>query len=321
MNEIGQDGYELVENWAKLPTGWNLREVTAVAIDEQDRVYIASRSDHPLVVMDRDGNFIRSWGEGIYRKPHGLHFGHDGCLYLTDDGLHVVHKMTPEGKILLQLGERDKPSPFMSGQAFHRCTHTALSPRGDIYVSDGYGNARVHKFDPTGRHLLSWGSPGTLPGEFNFPHNICCDKDGWVYVADRENHRIQVFDGNGRFQAQWNNLHRPCAMFITSGRCPCCYVGELGPAMAVNRNTPNIGPRVSIIDLEGNLQTRIGGQVAGTEPEEFIAPHGIAVDSSGDIYVGEVCLIQWSVIFPDKPPPPDLRSLRKLRRIRSAKSN
>ena len=102
--------------------------------------------------------------------------------------------------------------------------------------SDGYGNARVHKYTPDGRLLMSWGGPGTDPGEFNIVHNITCDGDGWVYVADRENHRVQVFDGNGKYETQWNNLHRPCGLFMPPGKCPICYIGELGPVQPVNRN-------------------------------------------------------------------------------------
>src|SRR5262249_52404420 len=129
----------------------------------------------------------------------------DDTIWLTDDGDHTVRQCTLEGKVLLTLGISGKPAPFMSGEPFHRCTHTAMSPQGDIYVSDGYGNSRVHKYAPNGKLLLSWGGPGTDPGEFNIAHNISCDADGWVYVADRENHRVQVFDGNGKYETQWNN--------------------------------------------------------------------------------------------------------------------
>jgi sugar lactone lactonase YvrE len=132
----------------------------------------------------------------------------DDTMFLTDDGGHFVRKVTMDGKILLELGVPGKPAPFMSGEPFHRCTHTALSPRGEIYISDGYGNARVHKYSPDGKLLMSWGEPGTGEGEFNIVHNICCDADGWVYVADRENHRVQVFGGNGKYETQWKNLHR-----------------------------------------------------------------------------------------------------------------
>jgi sugar lactone lactonase YvrE len=107
------------------------------------------------------------------------------------------------------MGEPKKSSPFMSGKPFCRCTHSALAPNGDIYVSDGYGNAAVHKFSPDGKLLKSWGTPGTGPGEFNLPHNICCDAGGWVYVADRENDRVQIFDENGRYETQIVNMHRP----------------------------------------------------------------------------------------------------------------
>ena len=109
----------------------------------------------------------------------------------------------------------------MSGEPFHRCTHTALSPQGDfLYISDGYGNARIHKYTPAGKLLSSWGEPGTGPGQFNIPHNICCDPDGWLYVADRENHRVQIFDGNGKWETQWNYLHRPNGMCLANGPQP-----------------------------------------------------------------------------------------------------
>jgi DNA-binding beta-propeller fold protein YncE len=217
----------------------------------------------------------------------------------------------------MQIGVPGKPSPFMGGLPFNRCTHTALSPTGDIYVSDGYGNARVHKYSPDGKLLLSWGGPGVGPGEFNLPHNIVCDPDGWVYVADRESHRIQVFDGNGRFETQWNSVHRPSGMCMTFGKCPCCYVGEIGPYLSVNRQYPNIGPRVSILDTKGNVLARLGRthDGVGQEPGQFMSPHGIAVDSKGDIYVGEVVVSSWPSAFPGKPRPPDLRSLQKLEKL------
>ena len=224
-------------------------------------------------------------------------------------------KCTLEGKVLLTLGTPGKPAPFMSGEPFHRCTHTALSPKGEIYVSDGYGNARVHKYAPDGRHLMSWGESGTEPGQFNLVHNISCDPDGWVYVADRENHRIQVFDGNGRYEAQFNNLHRPCGMFMPYCTCPICYVGELGPATRTNRNYPNLGPRLSIIDNKGNLLARIGGQHPGIGPTDYIGPHGLCVDSHGDIYIGEVSRTLWPQYFADQPIPDGVRCLRKLRKI------
>jgi hypothetical protein len=202
----------------------------------------------------------------------------------------------------------------MSGTPFNRCTHTALSPKGDIYVSDGYGNASIHQYTPDGRLIRSWGGPGSGPGEFNLPHNLACDEDGWVYVADRENHRIQVFDGQGRYETQWNNLHRPSGFCMTRGRCPLCYVGEIGPYLPVNRHTPNLGPRVSILDKQGKVLVRLGRKddAAGQGPGQFMSPHGIAADARGDIYVGEVAVSAWPSLFPGKPLPPRLNTLQKL---------
>jgi hypothetical protein len=304
--------YEVLADWSKLPSKIVLGEVGGIGVDSKDRIYVFNRGDHPMIVFDRDGNFLRSWGQSVFKRPHAVHVGPDDALYCTDDGDHTVRKCTTDGEVLLTLGVPGKPSPYMSGEPFHRCTHTALAPDNSIYVSDGYGNARVHRYSPEGKLLTSWGSSGTGPGEFNIPHNICCDPDGWVYVADRESHRIQVFDGNGRYETEWHNLHRPCAMCLSPGRCPCCYVGELGPGMNVNKNAPNLGPRVSIFSTSGALLARLGGTTAGTELGQFIAPHGIAVDSRGDIYVGEVAKTTWQLRYPDKPPPSDLRYLRKL---------
>ncbi len=311
----GDYTYEVIENWAKLPPGWSFKEIGAVGVDRQDRVYVFNRGEHPMIVFDRDGNFLKSWGEGMFPRAHGLHMGPDDTIWLTDDGDHSVKQCTLDGKLLMTLGIPGRPSAYMSGLPFHRCTHTVLSPHGDIYVTDGYGNSCVHKFAPNGKLLKSWGSPGTDPGEFNIVHNLVCDDAGMLYVADRENHRVQVFDGEGRYQGQWNNLHRPCALFMSPGACPVCYIGELGPGMPVNRHMPNLGPRVTITDMTGKRLGRIGGLHPGTGPGEFMAPHGIAVDSHGDLYVGEVSWTNWPTMYPDQPRPADLRSLHKFRRV------
>jgi hypothetical protein len=204
----------------------------------------------------------------------------------------------------------------MSGEPFHRCTHTALSPKGEIYVSDGYGNACVHKYTPDGKLLMTWGEPGTDPGQFNIVHNIAADADGWIYVADRENHRVQVFDGNGKYETQWNNLHRPCALCCCGGKKPNFIVGELGPGMPVNLKYKNLGPRLTIVNSEGKKIGRLGGEDGpGLETGKFLAPHGIALDSKGDIYLGEVGVTNWKTSFPDTPMPKVVRCLQKLERV------
>ena len=313
---VGEYTYRVVEKWAQWPENWRLHDVAAVAVDANDCVYAFHRGEHPVVVFDRDGRVLRTFGEGVFTRPHGIHMAPDGDLYLTDDGDHTVRKCTPQGKVLLTLGIPGEPAPFMSGDPFRRCTHTALSPQGEIYVSDGYGNARIHKYTPDGRRTLSWGEPGSGPGQFNLPHNIACDADGWVYVADRENHRIQVFDGNGRFETQWHDLHRPSGMYVAPGRCPICYVGEIGPYYEFSRGAPNLGPRVSILSNEGKLLARITTEPAhGEGPGQFLSPHGLAVDARGDLYVAEVAYTAWPSLFPDRPVPRRIRQLQKFEKV------
>ena len=309
----GTHRYRVVEDWAKLPEGWEFKDVAAVACDSKDRVYVFNRGEHPMIVFDREGKFLRSWGEGTFPRAHGLHIDAEDNLYLTDDGGHFVRKCTPEGRVLLELGVPGQPAPFMSGRPFHRCTHTALSPEGEIYVSDGYGNARVHKYSPAGKLLFSWGEPGSDPGQFNVAHNIATDEEGWVYVADRENHRVQVFDAKGKYETQWNNMHRPCGLYCCRGARPQFIIGELGPGMNINREYPNLGPRLSIVDAGGKLVARLGGERGpGLETGRFIAPHGLAVDSRGDIYVGEVSYTEYPRLFPGSSIPFRMRSLQKL---------
>ena len=138
--------YEVVDTWAKLPPGREFNaDVAAVGVDKQDQVYAFNRGQHPMVVFDRDGNFLRSWGEGVFRRAHGVHMAPDDTIWLTDDGDHTVRHCTLDGTVLLTIGIPGAPKPYMSGEPFHRCTHTALSPQGDLYVSDGYGNSRDRK--------------------------------------------------------------------------------------------------------------------------------------------------------------------------------
>jgi DNA-binding beta-propeller fold protein YncE len=301
--------YTVVEGWGKLPDGWRFVEATAVAVDGKDNVHVYNRGEHPVIVFDRDGSFLRSWGEGLTSRAHGITIGPDDSVWLTDDGNHTVRKFTADGRLLLTLGEADRPAAAHSGKPFNRPTHVALCPRtGDVYVSDGYGNSRVHKYDPKGRHLLSWGEPGTDPGCFNIPHNIATDADGLVYVADRENHRVQVFDAKGRYQLQLGNLHRPCGLFADARSGGRLYVGELPSHLAVNAAVPNLGARVSIVSLKGDLLGRVGGRFAGEGAGEFVAPHGVALDSRGDFYVAEVA---FTAKGRHETPPREIRSLQK----------
>ena len=304
--------YRPVEKWGALPDGMSFVEATSVAVDANDDVYVFNRGKHPVIVFDREGRFKRTWGEGQFRRAHGITVGPDGTLWLTDDLHHTIRQFTPDGKCLLTIGDPDKPSTLQGGKPFNRPTHVAISPKtGDVYISDGYGNSRVHKYDPKGRHLVSWGEPGTDPGCFNLPHNIATDAAGLVYVADRENHRVQIFDPNGHYLAQWNNLHRPCGLAADARLGDIFFVGELPSHLPVNKDVPNLGARVSILSIKGQLLGRVGGRFAGEKPGEFVAPHGCAVDSRGDLYVAEV---SWTAQGSHEQPPREIRSLQKFER-------
>ncbi|HXU89541.1 MAG TPA: peptidyl-alpha-hydroxyglycine alpha-amidating lyase family protein [Methylomirabilota bacterium] len=304
--------YKPVETWGALPDGMSFVEATSVAVASNDDVYVFNRGKHPVIVFDRAGRFKRTWGEGLFRRAHGITVGPDGTLWLTDDLHHTIRQFTLDGKCLLTIGDPDTPSTLQGGKPFNRPTHVAISPKtGDVYISDGYGNSRVHKYDPKGRHLMSWGEPGTDPGCFNLPHNIATDAAGLVYVADRENHRVQIFDANGKYLAQWNNLHRPCGLAADARLGDIFFVGELPSHLPVNEDVPNLGARVSILSIKGQLLGRIGGAFAGEKPGEFVAPHGCAVDSHGDLYVAEV---SWTAKGSHEQPPREIRSLQKFER-------
>ena len=304
-----------VPDWAQLPAEVELGDVAGIAVDARDRVYLFNRGAHPVVVLDADGAFLTSWGHGVFTNAHGASIGPDDSIYLTDNGDHTVRKFSLDGRLLMTIGEPKKPAPFMSLRPFCRCTHTAIGPAGDIFVSDGYGNAAVHKFAPDGRHLKSWGRPGCGPGEFNLPHNICCDGLGRLYVADRENHRVQIFNGEGRYEGQINNMHRPSGLAITGGDQPDCVVGELASYLEVNRQTPNLGARISFLDRAGTLLSRLGGENgAGVAPGAFVSPHAIAFDGGGDMYVGEVIATDWRAVFGDLPQPNPLCRFQKFKR-------
>ena len=308
----GDFRYEPIVDWVKLPDGVNLVETPGVAVSSRDEVFALTRNvDHPVMVFDRDGNFLRSFGAGLFsRRTHGIFIGAEDAVYCTDDGRHAITKFTPEGELLMTIGTPDESSEAWSGQPFNKPTHAAASPKtGHIYISDGYGNSRVHKYDSEGRYILSWGEPGIDAGQFIRPHNIAVDSRERVYVADRECHRVQVFDADGAFITMWNNIHRPDGISI--GPDGNLYVGELNGMPGVD-DAPGLGHRIGIYSLDGEMLARFGDPEEGEGPGQFIAPHGVAVDSHGDIYVGEV---SFAIRGMQMDPPTELRSLTKLRKV------
>ena len=277
----GEHTYRVDEDWARLPQGIDVM-AASVTVDSKDNVYCFSRvKEHPVVVFDRDGNFLRSWGAGLFAFPHTIRADADDNLWLVDRDLGQMLHFTTAGKLLRTIGTRGfrsetgvAPDDFRSdayrdvthgGGPFNLPTDIDLAPSGDMFVSDGYGNARVHKFDAAGKHVTSWGEPGALPGQFRLPHGVWVDRRGRVLVADRENDRIQVFDQEGRLLGVWpTRLIGPAVM----------YVDERDVVYVVEHN----GGLVSVLTLDGERLAQWG------EPA-FRSCHGIWGDSRGDLYV------------------------------------
>ena len=303
----GDFTYSFVDGWAKLPSGMSFKECPGVAVDSRDNVYVLTRGEHPIIVLDKDGNFVRSFGQGLFSddRTHGLYIGHDDSLMVADDGIHTIQKFNSEGEKTMEIGERNHPAPRWSGQPFNRPTSAAIMPsNGDVYVSDGYGNSRIHVYTGSGEYKFSWGSSGIDAGQFIRPHNIAVDADDKVYVVDREAHRIQIFDAKGNFITMWNNIHRPDSMVLWKDHI---YVGELNGMGGVD-DAPGLGHRVTVYDLNGNRVCMFGSEEEGEGPGQFIAPHGIAVDSTGAIYVAEV---SYTIRGRHLTPPREMRSLSK----------
>jgi DNA-binding beta-propeller fold protein YncE len=293
--------YEVLPEWEQLPADYTHLDVVGVAVDSQDRVYVYTRAQSRVIVYNRDGSFVRSWGEGFFTpRTHGITIGPDDAVYCVDEGNQVIYRFTPDGELRQTIGtvgvasdtgyDGTLDSIRPGGGPFNRPTNLAVAPNGDLYVSDGYGNARVHRFAADGTLLQSWGTPGIGPGQFNLPHGIFVVPDGRVFVADRENDRIQIFSPTGDYLATWTDVQRPTNVYVD--RRGIVYVSELWRPVGHKSYTQGVTAedrpgRVSIFDLSGRLLARWGGPDR-CAPGNFCAPHDIVADSHGDIYVGEV---------------------------------
>ncbi len=277
----GKHTYEVNEDWARVPDGMEML-TASVTVDSRDRVYCFSRSkEHPVVVFDREGNYLASWGAGLFAFPHTIRADKDDNLWLVDRDHAQMMLFTPSGELLRTIGTKGfrsdtgvAPDYFKSdawqsvthgGGPFNLPTDIALTPTGEMFITDGYGNARVHKFAADGTYLFSWGEPGTAPGQFNLPHGVWIDKDGRVLVADRENDRVQVFDQSGRLLQIWpTRLIGPAVLYVDADNI--VYIVEHNSGM------------VSVLNLQGERLAHWG------DPS-FRSCHGIWADSRGDLYV------------------------------------
>ena len=262
--------YQAVDGWGQGPNGHKLGVASGVAVDSQDRVYVVDREPNPaIVVFDRDGHFLSSWGQEIFSLPHDIFIDAENRIYIADCGDHTVRICTTAGRLLQTLGTPDQPGA--AGEPFNAPTRAAVSPSGDIYVSDGYGQHRLHQFSPDGTRVRSWGEPGKTAGQFTLPHNVFIDTAGRVLVADREpNNRIQIFNAIGDFLSEWPGRLFPCGLYIDAD--DTVYIAE--------------GGGISIFNRDGKLLSC--WNVLGGPADVAHGAHGIWVDQHGDIYVGEV---------------------------------
>ncbi|MCE9532391.1 MAG: peptidyl-alpha-hydroxyglycine alpha-amidating lyase family protein [Planctomycetes bacterium] len=253
----------------KLPAEIKLGPVSAVATDSNDNVYVFHRGKNPILVFDRDGKFLRSWGDGLFTTPHGIRIDSANNVWTTDMASHQVLKFDSEGKLLLTLGKKGESGT--TPDRFNRPTDVAFGPAGEFYITDGYGNSRVMKFSKDAKLLKEWGTKGTGPGEFNLPHAIVLDAKGRIYVGDRENNRVQIFDAEGKFLGQWKESGAPYGLFLSGNRL---FVADARASW------------INVLDMEGKRVGRWGEK--GTAPGQFSTPHMLCVDSKGAVYVAEV---------------------------------
>ncbi|MGH7922200.1 MAG: peptidyl-alpha-hydroxyglycine alpha-amidating lyase family protein [Candidatus Dormibacteraceae bacterium] len=318
--------FQLVQDWEQLPEACHHGDVVGVSTDASDRLFVLTRRESRVLVYERDGAFVAAWGEGLFTpRTHGLTVAPDGTVYCVDEGNQVVYHFEADGTLLQTIGTPGVASDTgydgssltsirRGGPPFNRPTNLAVAPSGDLYISDGYGNARVHRFNPEGVLVQSWGEPGTRPGQFNLVHGIAVAADGRVLVADRENDRIQLFGSDGVYQGEWPHVQRPTNVALDAeGRV---YVAELW--RAAGETSLRLGPateerpgRVSVYDPDGNLLARWGGPDMAA-PGNLLAPHDVCVDAHGDVYVGEVT---WTLGVSRGVVPEGTHTLQKFARI------
>jgi DNA-binding beta-propeller fold protein YncE len=259
-----------------MPDGWKFGRVSSVATNPAGtEVYVFHRGKKadPLIVFDAKGKYLRSWGKGMFGNPHGLRVDRDGNVFVTDNGDHQVMKFTSDGRLLFTLGIKGKAAT--DNKTFNRPTDIAFGKNGDFYVSDGYGNSRVVKFSKEGKYLLDWGKRGTGPGEFNTPHSVAVDTKGTVYVSDRENNRIQLFDPNGKFLRQWTHLGATQNIFITP-KDEMWIITHRDNIENITYDT--LAGRIMRIDLAT-------GKILGAMESPG---HWLNVSSTGDIFIGSL---------------------------------
>lgn len=253
----------------ELPEGLALGPCSAVNFDSKGRMYLFHRGPQPILCFDSNGKFVRSWGDKLIGQAHGLRVAPDETIWVTDIGNHMVFQFSPEGKLLLALGQAGKPGD--SQDQFNKPTDIAFGPQGEFYISDGYGNSRVMKFAANGKFLSQWGTPGKGPGEFNLPHSILVDAKGRVLVGDRENDRVQIFDLEGNLREIWTGFAPYGMEFDSRGNL---FVAD--------------GRANKVLQLNASGKVENSWGKTGKRPGEYNLPHMLAVDAAGNLFVTEI---------------------------------
>ncbi|MFT3823026.1 MAG: peptidyl-alpha-hydroxyglycine alpha-amidating lyase family protein [Chitinophagaceae bacterium] len=290
--------YELVTGWPHLPDSVTLGNPTGIGIDTSGNIVVFCRAgrewplfgkmpgtaiaSRTILVLDpANGRLTDSWGSDLFIMPHGLTVDKQNNVWVTDVGLHQVFKFSHDGKLLFKLGKAGEPGN--DSVHFNRPTDVAVADDGSFYVSDGYGNSRVLHFSKNGEYLFEWGSKGSETGKFNIPHGIVLDSAGHVYVADRENSRIQVFDSSGRFLKQFtaNNFGNICSVTIDSEHQQLIGIDDLSFLKLKHR-----GSDVLVFDTAGVVSNRFGRSGFYKGAAGWF--HDVAVDKNGDIYTTDI---------------------------------
>jgi DNA-binding beta-propeller fold protein YncE len=266
--------YEVDPDWPQLPAGRNFLEVSAVTVDDEGEVYVFHRGDDPITVFDKNGRFLRAFGNGLFSNPHGLKIDPQGFLWAVDNGSHMIFKLTRNGRVRMVLGRRGVSGE--SDKLFNRPADIAFGTNSDLYIADGYGNNRVAQFSADGTFIRSWGKRGVGEGEFNLPHGIAVDSRGRVLVADRENFRVQIFDAKGRYLDQWNHVGSPFGLALTDD-------GHVFIADGYH-------DRVVKTTLDGKIVGSLGGH--GRSPGRFDVAHHLALGPAGDLFVAEIVTLR-----------------------------
>jgi DNA-binding beta-propeller fold protein YncE len=260
--------YEAVPDFFQLPTGEHFVEVAGVAVNSKGHIYVFHRGKHPLMEFDANGKYLHSIADDLFVTAHTVRVDVEDNIWTTDVGSHVVLKLSPEGRVLLSLGRMRTPGDDVLH--FNQPTDVALDREGNIYVADGEGNSRVLKFNKFGNPVLGWGMKGSGPAQFDLPHSIAIDDD-LVYVGDRENGRIQVFDLNGHYIREWK-LGHPFGLFITPDHFIYMSDAIAGRILKINRD----GKVVGVLDGPPSDKGR------------HFDPHSLAVDKENSIFTAEV---------------------------------